>query len=120
MWTSQCEENFFQLRLLKRFDVRTMIVTFKNILFNLSSHHHSYILEYLIITRDAWFENLRETTVLSCEMFTSRGSKTSLTLGQGDDKNLIGRGGGVTVLISIQASRVSVSFVGRRALWDRK
>ena len=39
--------------------------------FNLSSHYHIYIFKHLFTSRDDYFENLRETTVLACEMFTS-------------------------------------------------
>ena len=39
--------------------------------FNSSSHYHIYIFKYLFTSRDDYFENLRETTVLACEMFTS-------------------------------------------------
>ena len=39
--------------------------------FNSSLHYHIYILKYLFTSRDDYFENLRETTVLACEMFTS-------------------------------------------------
>ena len=39
--------------------------------FNLSSHYHIYIVEYLFTSRDDYFENLRNTTVLAYEMFTS-------------------------------------------------
>ena len=40
-------------------------------LFNLSSHHHIYIVQSLFTSRDHQFENLGKTTVLACEMFTS-------------------------------------------------
>ena len=40
-------------------------------LFNLSSHYHIYIVKCLFSCRDDWFENLGETTVKACEMFTS-------------------------------------------------
>ena len=39
--------------------------------FNSSSHYHIYIFKYLFTSRDDYFENLRETTALACEMFTS-------------------------------------------------
>ena len=39
--------------------------------FNLSSHYHIYIVKYLFTSRDDYFENLRNTTVLAYEMFTS-------------------------------------------------
>ena len=38
--------------------------------FNLSLHYHIYIFKSLFSCRDDYFENLRETTVLACEMFT--------------------------------------------------
>ena len=40
-------------------------------LLNLSSHHHIYIFKSLCATRDDNFENLGETNVLACKMFTS-------------------------------------------------
>ena len=40
-------------------------------LFNLSLYHHIYILKSLFSSRDDLLENLAETTVLACEMFTS-------------------------------------------------
>lgn len=40
-------------------------------LLNLSSHDHIYIVNYLFTTRDDYFENQEETTVLACEMFNS-------------------------------------------------
>ena len=39
--------------------------------FNLSSHYHIYIVKYLFTSSDNYFENLRNTPVLACEMFTS-------------------------------------------------
>ena len=36
-----------------------------------SSHCHIYIVKHLFTNRDNCFENLRETTVQACEMFTS-------------------------------------------------
>ena len=39
--------------------------------FKLSSQYQIYIVEYLFTSRDNYFENLRETAVLACEMFTS-------------------------------------------------
>ena len=40
-------------------------------LFNFSSDHHIYIVKSLFTSRDDYLENLGETTVLACEMFTS-------------------------------------------------
>jgi len=40
-------------------------------LFCLSSHYHIYIFKSLCPSRDDYFENLRETNVLACKMFTS-------------------------------------------------
>ena len=39
--------------------------------FNLSSHFHINVAKSVFISRYDQFENLRETTVLACEMFTS-------------------------------------------------
>jgi len=39
--------------------------------FNLSSHYHVYIVKYPFLSRDDWSENLGETAVLACKMFTS-------------------------------------------------
>ena len=39
--------------------------------FNLSLHYYTYIVKYLFTSRHDYFQNLRETTVLACEMFTS-------------------------------------------------
>ena len=39
--------------------------------FNLSSHYHIYIVKYLFTSRDDYFENLSNTPVVACEMFTS-------------------------------------------------
>ena len=40
-------------------------------LFYLSSHYHIYIFKSLCPSRADYFENLRETNVLACKMFTS-------------------------------------------------
>ena len=40
-------------------------------LFNLSSHYPIYIVKFLFTSRDHSFENMVDTTVLACEMFTS-------------------------------------------------
>ena len=40
-------------------------------LFHLSSHYHIYIFKSLCASRDDYFENLGETNVLACKMFTS-------------------------------------------------
>ena len=40
-------------------------------LFNLSSYDHVYIVKYPFTSRDDWSENLGETAVLACKMFTS-------------------------------------------------
>ena len=40
-------------------------------LFYSSSHYHIYIFKSLCASRDDYFENLGETNVLSCKMFTS-------------------------------------------------
>ena len=39
--------------------------------FNLSSHFHINVAKSVFTSRYDQFENLRETTVLACEMFTS-------------------------------------------------
>ena len=39
--------------------------------FNFSSHYHINVVKSLFASRYDQFENLRETTVLACEMFTS-------------------------------------------------
>ena len=38
---------------------------------NLSTHFHIYVVKYLFTSRDDKSENLVETTVLACELFTS-------------------------------------------------
>ena len=40
-------------------------------LFYLSSHYQIYIFKFLCASRDDYFENLGETYVLACKMFTS-------------------------------------------------
>ena len=40
-------------------------------LFNFSSHYHFYIVRNLFTSRDDYLQNLGETTVVACEMFTS-------------------------------------------------
>ena len=40
-------------------------------LFDLSSHYHIYIFKSLCASKDDYFENLGETNVLACKMFTS-------------------------------------------------
>ena len=40
-------------------------------LFYLSSHYHIYIFKFLCASRDDYFENLGETFVLACKVFTS-------------------------------------------------
>ena len=40
-------------------------------LFNLSLHNHVYVVKYLFTSKDDWLENLGETAVLACKMFTS-------------------------------------------------
>ena len=40
-------------------------------LFYLSSHYHIYIFKSLFTSTDDYFENLGETNVLACKMFTS-------------------------------------------------
>ena len=39
--------------------------------FPIFSHYHIYIFKSLCTSRDDYFENLGETNVLACKMFTS-------------------------------------------------
>ena len=56
-------------------------------LFNFSSHYHFYIVRNLFTNRDDFLQNLGETTVVACKMFTSgfrpNGSKNVLSSSEG-------------------------------------
>ena len=52
-------------------DTKTLAKTTVTFLFYLPSHYHIYIFKSLCASRDDYFENLGETNVLACKMFTS-------------------------------------------------
>ena len=72
--TDHCSE-FFRV-VIESLSMQRLWATDENrkcavFLFNFSSDHHIYIVKSLFTSRDDYLENLGETTVLACEMFTS-------------------------------------------------